>query len=151
MGFLRKKIWNLLSGLYPKYLRLYFGMDIGKNVVIARTAHLDKNINPKGIHIGDNTWVLRNVMILAHDYCRGTNGTGKRYETYIGKNCVIGVNSIVLPGIRIGDHCVIAAGSVVTKDVPSHSLVAGNPAKRLKTDIKISDSGQIVDYGGICE
>lgn len=151
MGFLRKKIWNLLSGLYPKYLRLCFGMDIGKNVVIARTAHLDKNINPKGIHIGDNTWVLRNVMILAHDYCRGTNGTGKRYETYIGKNCVIGVNSIVLPGVKIGDHCVIAAGAVVTKDVPSHSLVAGNPAKRLKTGIIISDSGQIVNYGCSCE
>ena len=147
MAGLRSKLWGLYSALYPWYLRSHFGMDIGKNAIIARTAHLDKNINPKGIHIGDNTWVLRNVMILAHDYCRGTNGTGKRYETYIGRNCVIGVNSIVLPGIRIGDHCVIAAGAVVTKDVPSHCIVAGNPAKIQKTGIEVSDLGQISNYG----
>jgi len=151
MAGLRSKLWGLYSGLYPWYLRSHFGMDIGENVIIARTAHLDKNINPKGIHIGCNTWVLRNAIVLAHDYCRGTNGTGKRYETYIGKNCVIGVNSIVLPGIRIGDHCVIAAGAVVTKDVPSHSLVAGNPAKILKTGVEVSDLGQIVNYGESCE
>lgn len=133
--------------MYPWYLRSHFGMDIGNNVIIARTVHLDKNINPKGIHIGDNTWLLRNAMILAHDYCRGENGSGKRYETYIGRNCVIGVNSIILPGVTVGDHCVVAAGAVVTKDVPSHSIVAGNPSKILKTGIEVSDNGQILSYG----
>ena len=147
MAGLRSKLWGFLSGIYPRYLRSHFGMDIGENVIIARTVHLDKNINPKGIHIGDNTWLLRNAMVLAHDYCRGENGTGKRYETYIGKNCVIGVNSIVLPGVKIGDHVVVAAGAVVTKDVPSHCIVSGNPAKVKKTDISVSDLGQIVDYG----
>ena len=86
-------------------------------------------------------------MILAHDYCRGTNGTGKRYETFIGKNCVIGVNSIVLPGLKIGDHSVIAAGAVVTKDIPSHSMVAGNPAKILRKGVVVSDLGQILNNG----
>lgn len=147
MAGLRTKVWSILVRLYPSYLRSHFGMDIGKNVVIARTVHLDKNINPKGIHIGDNTWILRNAMILAHDHCRGKNGYGKRYDTYIGKNCVIGINSIILPGLTIGDHCVVAAGSVVTKDVPSHCIVAGNPAKVQKTGIEVSDSGQIVNYG----
>lgn len=147
MSKLRSKLWSLLGEIYPRYLRSHFGMDIGENVIIARTVHLDKNINPKGIHIGDNTWLLRNAMVLAHDYCRGKNGRGKRYETYIGKNCVIGVNSIVMPGIKIGDHCIVAAGAVVTKDVPSHCIVAGNPAKVQKTDIEISDLGQIVNYG----
>jgi len=80
-------------------------------------------------------------MILAHDYCRGTNGTGKRYETFIGKNCVIGVNSIVLPGLKI------AAGAVVTKDIPSHSMVAGNPAKILRKGVVVSDLGQILNNG----
>lgn len=136
-----------MGGLYPWYLRSHFGMDIGKNVIIARTVHLDKNINPRGIHIGDNTWVLRNAMILAHDYCRGKNGTGKRYDTYIGKNCVIGINSIILPGLSIGDHCVVAAGAVVTKDIPSNSMVAGNPAKVLRTGVIVSDLGQILNNG----
>ena len=127
------------------YLKNRFGMEIGNNVKIARTVHLDKNINPKGIHIGDNTWLLRNAMVLAHDYCRGKDGKGKRFDTYIGKNSVIGVNSIILPGVRIGDHCVIAAGAVVTKDVPDHCIVAGNPAKVIRTDVVVSDNGQIVE------
>lgn len=147
MSKLRSKLWSLLGEIYPRYLRSHFGMDIGENVIIARTVHLDKNINPKGIHIGDNTWLLRNAMVLAHDYCRGENGMGKRYDTYIGKNCVIGVNSIIMPGIKIGDHCIVAAGAVVTNDVPSHCIVAGNPAKVQKIDIEISDLGQIVNYG----
>lgn len=136
-----------MGGLYPWYLRSHFGMDIGKNVIIARTVHLDKIINPRGIHIGDNTWVLRNAMILAHDYCRGENGTGKRYDTFIGKNCVIGINSIILPGLTIGDHCVVAAGAVVTKDIPSNSMVAGNPAKILRKGVIVSDLGQILNNG----
>ena len=147
MPYIRKKLWKLLGGIYPWYLRSHFRMDIGKNVKIAKTVHLDKNINPKGIHIGDNTWLLRNAMVLAHDYCRGENGTGKRYQTYIGKNCVIGVNSIVLPGVKIGDHVVVAAGAVVTKDVPSHCIIAGNPAKVNKIGIEVNNLGQIVNYG----
>ena len=47
----------------------------------------------------------------------------------IGKRCWIGANAIILPGITIGDNCVIAAGSVVTKDVPSNCTVAGVPAR----------------------
>ena len=44
----------------------------------------------------------------------------------------IGANSVILPGVTIGNHCVVAAGAVVTKDVPPHSLVAGVPAKAIK-------------------
>lgn len=140
---IRKKLWNALSEIYPFYLRFFFGMEIGKNVKVARKAHLDKNINPKGIHIGDNTWVLANVMVLAHDYCRGENGRGKLFDTYIGSNCVIGVNSIILPGVKLGDSVVVAAGSIVTKDVPSNSMVAGNPAKVISNGVIVNDKGQI--------
>lgn len=144
---LRKRIWNLLSDIYPFFLRKFFGMKIGKNVRIARKAHLDKNINPQGIHIGDNTWILANVMILAHDYCRGENGIGKLFDTYIGKNCVIGINSVILPGVKLGDSVVVAAGSIVTKDIPSNSMVAGNPAKVISKGVVINDKGQIENKG----
>lgn len=77
-------------------------MDIGKNCRISWKAHLDKSVNPKGIHIGDNTWVLSGAMILAHDHCRSL----KAY-TYIGKNCVIGVRSIIMPGLSVGNQVVI--------------------------------------------
>ena len=150
LGFvseIRRVIWWKVVNFTAWKYRSFYKMDIGRGVIISNTAHLDKSINPKGIHIGNNTWILRNALILAHDYCRGTNWVAKKYDTYIGNNCVIGVNSLILPGINIGDHCVIAAGSVVTKDVPSHCLVAGNPAKVQKTGIEVGNNGQIQNYG----
>ena len=50
----------------------------------------------------------------------------------IGDDVWIGANAVILPGVHIGNHCVVAAGAVVTKDVPAHSLVAGVPAKIIK-------------------
>ena len=142
MSKLRKRIWGIWSGLIPYYYRRFFKMDIGQNVVIARTATLDKNVNPRGIHIGDNTWILRDAIILAHDHCRG-----KLFDTYIGNNCVIGVRSIVLPGVSIGDHCIVAAGAVVTKNTPPHTVLAGNPAKIIKIGVSLNNNGQIVEKG----
>ena len=51
----------------------------------------------------------------------------------IGDDVWIGANAVVLPGVTIGSHCVVAAGAVVTKDVPTHTLVGGIPAKIIKT------------------
>ena len=104
-------------------------MDIGRNCRISWKAHLDKSINPKGLHIGDNTWVLSGAMILAHDHCRSLKA-----DTYIGANCVIGVRSIIMPGLMIGNQVVIG-GSVVTKDIQSNCIAAGNPARVIRTDI----------------
>ncbi len=109
-------------------------MDIGKNCRISWKAHLDKSINPKGIHIGDNTWVLSGAMILAHDHCRSLKA-----DTYIGKNCVIGVRSIIMPGLSVGNQVVIGGGSVVTKNIHSNCIAAGNPAKILKENVNVQN------------
>ena len=53
----------------------------------------------------------------------------------IGKDCWIGARAVILPGVTIGDCSVVAAGSVVTKDVPPYTMVAGNPAK-VKKDLR---------------
>lgn len=129
-----------MVNLYPYWLRWRYGMDIGKNCRISWKAHLDKSINPKGIHIGENTWILSGAMILAHDHCRGL-----KIDTYIGDNCVIGVRSIILPGLCIGNQVVIGGG-VVTKNIQSHCIAAGNPAKVLKQDVNVRN-GQIVTNG----
>ena len=138
---MRRKLWVLFVEFYPFYLRKVFGMEIGKNTRIAKTAHLDKNNNPKGIHIGDGSRVLYDAIVLAHDASRRLKA-----DTFIGKNCIIGPRAIIMPGVKIGDSCVVAAGSVVVKDVPANSMVAGNPAKVKKEGVVV-EKGHIVQGG----
>ena len=135
---LRSKLWDTVTKAYPAFLRKVYKMDLGENVCIAHKAHLDKSINPKGIHIGDRTWILNGAFVMAHDHCRSL-----RTDTFIGHDCVIGVNAIIMPGIHIGDEVVIGSGAVVTKDIPSNSIAVGNPAKVIKTDIHVQN-GKIV-------
>lgn len=136
---LRSKLWGIASDIYPAFLRVRYGMHLGKGVRIAHGAHLDKSINPKGIYIGDQTWVLNGAFVMAHDHCRSIKA-----DTRIGNNCVIGINSIIMPGITIGDEVVVGAGAIVTKDIPGHSMVAGNPAKILKEGIHVTN-GKIIE------
>lgn len=115
--------------------RFFYGMDIGEGTIINRRANLDKAINPKGIHIGTNCIISANVVVLTHDAFRGL-----KKDTYIGSNTMIGFRSIILPGVRIGNHVAIGAGSVVVRDIPDHCIAAGNPAKIIKTGISINGS-----------
>lgn len=136
---MRKLLWKVYTQIYPWFLRNLYKMEIGKNCRIAHSVHLDKSINPQGIHIGDNTWILREAMILAHDNCRNYIA-----DVHIGSNCIIGIRSIILPGICIGNQVVIGAGSVVTKDIPNNCVAVGNPAKIIRTGIKVKD-GKIIE------
>lgn len=105
-------------------------MSIHPDTQISLKAHLDRT-NPRGIHIGEGTLVAFGAVILSHDMSRALST-----DTYIGRNCFIGAHSIILPGIRIGNGCIVATGSVVTKDVEPNCIVAGNPARVIKTDVR---------------
>ena len=143
---LRILVWRfLVDKAYPWYLRSFYKMDIADGVRISWKAHLDKSINPKGIHIGKGTHVVNGSMVLSHDACRR-----KKADTYIGKDCLIGARSIILPGVKIGDSCIVAAGAVVTKDVPSNCIVGGNPAKVIKTGVILKEA-KIVKYSDSSE
>lgn len=135
LTLIKKKVWWFVH-VIARYsiiesrlfiYRKFYGMDIGKNVKISLKAKLDKT-NPKGVHIGEGTYVAFDAAILSHDMSRLIHR-----DVYIGENCFIGARSIILPGVRIGDQVVVAAGAVVTKDIPSNCLVAGNPAVILKS------------------
>lgn len=82
------------------------------------------------ISIGDNVTISFNVTILTHDASTNKAGLGTKIGLVrIGNNCFVGAGSTILCGVSIGDNVIIGAGSVVTKSIPSNSVVAGNPAK----------------------
>jgi acetyltransferase-like isoleucine patch superfamily enzyme len=127
------------------WLRLK-GYDIHYLTIIEGSVILDK-LYPRGIHIGKNTLVAGGVTILSHDHCKRV-GNNQPYliDTYIGKNCFIAVKSIILPGIKIGDGVIVGAGSVVTKDVPSNCIVAGNPAKIIRENIVMNNFAALENW-----
>lgn len=90
------------------------------------------------ITIGDNVYITAEVRFITHD--GGTLPLRKEVPDLeitkpivVGNDCYFGVKSMVMPGVTIGDRCIIAAGSIVTKDVPNNSVVAGVPARVIKT------------------
>ncbi|MCY4180435.1 MAG: acyltransferase [Litoreibacter sp.] len=124
-----RRLW--LSGVY--------GMDIAPTSQISMSARLDRTF-PIGVHIGAQSYVALQSMVLTHDRTRGLY-----VHTWIGRNCFIGARSMILPGVRIGDGSIVAAGAVVTKDVPPDCIVAGNPAKVVRQGISAGPFGRLPD------
>lgn len=92
-----------------------------------------------GVSIGRYTMLAQNVQIIGADHNYLTagmpatfSGRPKLKRTKIGRDVWIGANAIIMAGITIGDGAIIAAGSVVTKDIPPFSIVGGVPAKVIK-------------------
>ena len=119
----RTRIRPGLLALRRFYLRRFWGMDIGARCHISFSAKLDRT-NPRGIHIGEESIVTFGATVLSHDFVNN-----RHRDTRIGRWCFIGAQAIILPGVEIGDHSIVGAGSVVVHDVPPHSLVLGNPAR----------------------
>lgn len=91
----------------------------------------------ESIVIGDDTIISNNCVIRDSDLHKMISSEKPNNKSIkIGKHVWVGTNSIILKGVTIGDGAVVAAGSVVVNDVPPGSLVAGNPAKVIKTNIK---------------
>lgn len=119
-------------GLFPP-----FYTDFGKNIALGRSVFLNSGCcfqDQGGITIGDDCLIGHQVVLatLNHDLDPEKRGSMYPAPIRIGKNVWIGAHATVLPGVTVGDHAVIAAGAVVTKDVPPYSVVAGVPAKVIK-------------------
>lgn len=134
----------IMAGLIRKS-RLAFlrarSYKIGNNSIIEGGVLLDK-LNPAGIEIGSHTLVARGAVILSHDHVKRTKKDNPRlYKTTIGCNVFIGINSIILPGVTIGNSVIIGSGSVVTKSFPSNCVIAGNPARIIREHVDIGPYG----------
>lgn len=114
------------------FVEIQKGATIGKNCKISSHAFICE-----GVHIEDNVFVGHGVMFTNDLFPRATNPDGSQQtdadwtmvETFIKKGASIGSNATILCGITIGENALLGAGSVVTKDVPANTVVAGNPAK----------------------
>lgn len=90
------------------------------------------------LQIGDNVIIAQNVVISALNHGYQDINTPIRLQpcttskVFIGDDSWIGANAVITSGVKIGNHVVVAAGSVVTKDVPDYSIAAGNPARIIK-------------------
>lgn len=89
--------------------------------------------------IGDGTLIAWDCCIMDRDYHKFESETEVTRPVVIGKRVWIGCNVLIMKGVTVGDGAVIAAGSVVTKDVPAAALVGGNPARILKENVTWSE------------
>ncbi|MGW8169135.1 MAG: acyltransferase [Sulfurovaceae bacterium] len=135
---IRNNIRELVLSVQHLVFTKIFKMDIHPSAKISFGAKLDKTY-PKGIHIGDESYVASGALVFSHDFARSLHT-----DTYIGKRCFIGANAIIMARVTIGDEVIVGSGAVVTKDVPSHTIVAGNPARIIKEGIRTKKYGQLV-------
>lgn len=120
-----------------------FYTDCGKNIMIGKNVFINSGCrfqDQGGVVIGDHVLIGHNVVLatLNHDVDPVKRSWLHPAPIIIGKNVWIGANVTILPGVTIGDHTIIAAGAVVTKDVAANIIVGGVPAKMIK-HIKTED------------
>lgn len=121
---------------YQTYFRYPWTISIGKGVSINRGCEVYGSMVAGNAHItiGDHCALAPGVRVLSasHDY-RRLDLPDEAMSVTLGKYVWVGAGATILPGVNIGDGAVVAAGSVVTRDVAAYSVVAGNPARFLKT------------------
>jgi acetyltransferase-like isoleucine patch superfamily enzyme len=136
-----------------KFINLY-GCEIGDNTKIGAFVEIQKNASVgrnckisshtficEGVTIEDNAFIGHGVTFVNDSYPRATAPGGqlqtekdwKVEQTLVKKGASIGSGSTILANVVIGENAIVGAGSVVTKNVPANTIVAGNPAKILRT------------------
>lgn len=133
----------LIAPLNARHIRpilhKWRGVKMGKNIFIGIDVLID-SVYPEKIHIGNGVRLLNKTQIIAHNRDLSIYGPGIKIsdlayivkETIIEDDASIMVNSTILAGVRIGKGAVVAAGSIVTRDVEPYTMVAGVPAKCVK-------------------
>ncbi len=115
-----------------------FYSDFGKNIALGQRIFINagcKLQDQGGVVIGDDCLIGHNVVMatLNHDLDPTRRADMKPSPIVIGPNVWVGSNATILPGVTIGDDAVVAAASVVTKDVPAKSIVVGSPARVVRS------------------
>ena len=138
-----EEIINIMSELTGKEVDPSFTLfppfytDFGKNITIGKNVFINSGCHFQdqgGITIGDGSLIGHNVVLATvnHALEPEKNRTNSYAPIHIGEHVWIGSNATILAGVNIGQWAVVAAGAVVTKDVPAYTVVGGVPAKVIK-------------------
>ena len=144
-SFLMKFVMNswLLSPFAPRKVRPWvlrkIGCHVGKDVFIGSQVWIDTG-HADLIYIGDHVHVTGRTVLLCHkkdlsDYHIGDDYAKLPYfkgEIHLEKGCSTGTDTLIMPGVTIGEGAIIGAGSLVTKDIPAWTIALGRPAKVVK-------------------
>ena len=136
-----KKMINFCRARFKKFVLeeiwledyVKMGMKIGNHCSIQPGVIIDYS-HCWLINIGNNVTIAPQVYLLAHDAStKKLNNYTKVGSITVEDNVFIGARALIMPGVTIGKNSIVAAGSIVTKSIPSGSIVAGNPAKVIST------------------
>lgn len=144
-GFLLKFIMNswILSPMNPRKIRPWvlkkIGCHVGKDVFVGDSVKIDSG-HADLIYIGDHTHITGGCRLLCHQrnllhYRKGDDAAKLPYklgEIHIGKGVMIGMETLIMPGVTIGDGAIVGAYSLVTKNIPAWTIATGRPAKVVK-------------------
>lgn len=149
------KIWH--------FCHIQSGAVIGKDCTIGQNVYVSSNVRiGNGVKIQNNVSVYEGVELEDYVFCGPscvfTNDLTPRAQypkkhscylkTIVKNNATIGANSTIVCGHELGEYCLIAAGAVITKDVPPHALMVGNPARQTGWACKC---GQVLDHDFVCK
>jgi maltose O-acetyltransferase len=130
---LHRRLTDKLRGYSNREVLLRRGLKLGSNVFLGEGVHLDPS-HCWLISIGDETRIAKDASIYVHDASTRVHiGYTRLNPVVIGARVFIGARAVILPGVTVGDEAIIGAGSVVCSDVPARMVVAGNPARAIKT------------------
>ncbi|WP_297975513.1 acyltransferase [uncultured Bacteroides sp.] len=144
-AFLLKFVMNswLLSPLLPRKIRpavlKSIGCKVGKDVFVGDHVKIDSG-HADLIVLEDHVHITGGCRLLCHqrdlsDYCVGDDSAKLGYKLaaiHLKKGCLIGMESMILPGVTVGEGAIVGAGSLVTKDIPDWTIATGRPAKVVK-------------------
>jgi maltose O-acetyltransferase len=122
-----------LTGLRRRWLEARAGVCIHPSASISLSSRFIGDVA-----VGADTLVAFKTLLDARDLA-----TGNVRPIRIGERCFIGGGSAILPGVTVGDEVIVAAGAVVFEDVPPRSIVAGNPARVIRSGITVGRFGRL--------
>ena len=133
---------------------------VGENCIVSKNVYIDagavvgsrvkieNNVNVyHGVTVEDDVFLGPSMTFTNDMYPRAFNGDWEVSETLVKRGASIGAGAVIVCGVTIGEYATIGSGSVVTKDVPAHALMVGNPAHRIGW---VCECGRRLDESGRC-